>query len=71
MDVLKCWCGEPAQYMNPASDATDATPVCIAHVADGYDLIRPMGAKVPAPVDHLRNVQPWEHGANGMRFSWR
>lgn len=66
MDVLTCWCGEPAQYMNPASCAGPKTPVCLGHVKDGYDLIRPMGAIVP-PVD-LANVSPWE---GERRIAWR
>ena len=39
--TLTCWCGQPAAYRNPCTDATPSTVVCAAHVQDGYAPLTP------------------------------
>lgn len=37
-----CWCGAPAEYRNPTTDAADAHDACAAHVKDGYYPLAPL-----------------------------
>jgi hypothetical protein len=60
----ECWCGSPAEYANPARDASSGpTIVCGEHVADGYAPLAEHDCR-----EHL-TFRGWL-GAPGVGQSW-
>jgi hypothetical protein len=60
---LVCYCGETAEYINPASDASPEHPCCAEHAKDGYRHLESQESQESqesapvVPADYWQNAQ--------------